>query len=485
MSLKSDLILFAVKTVIGVRNFNEKSSLADNARGGKTPDWMARIGDTVKGWFTKGFNYLMSNFASILTGGLQNLYQYDWAKTDKMIWDDINAVNEGFAQQLGRMGASKLFRSTGLGMTKRAKMLWPTLDPVVLATMDEENSEELKQTIDAAMLAMKSGLARNALNITYMSGRWFMGLTPIVYTEPWSLAAALDKGVEWVTKYIPIVGKLLSGFKEQAEDDFFDMGYLIGNGVQSQYAMSRAAIRDSQGSKKIIKIYPDRDDRTVFTFATGTESELKQTIGNMMVSNSAMDGKSVGQIVQTSLDTSMKSTMGLRLLTVYFNMSESGGTTLPNGKRAPQKIMEIKNVKLNVDYDKIKATFKNITGGAVRVSAHLDDGHQIQGYFQSESDGKAYLRNVVTNICVANLVRFSHIPMHDNPKMRPQSGIFKPNSCTIQIRKETLDENKKKFITTDGKMYKMALKNRITLRGAKPAKIDAWILNPFADQMPN
>ena len=481
MSLTTDLILFAAKTAIGTRNFNEKDSLTDNARGKKTPDWMQRIGDTVANWFKKGFSYLMSNFASIIMGAAQNLYQYDWAKTDAMIWADINSVNEGFATQVGKMGASALFRSTGLGMSKKLKMMWPTLDPVVLATVDEENREEMKETINSAMLAMKAGLARNALNITYMSGRWFMGLTPIVYTKPWSLAAALDDGIEWITKYIPIVGKLFSGFKEQAEDDFFDMGYLITGGVQAQYAMSRAAIADTQGKKKIVKVYPDRDDKTAFTYVSGTEAEIKQTVGSLMVNNAAMDGKSVGQIVQTSLDTSMKSTMGLRLLTVYFNMSDTGGSTLPDGKRAPQKIMEIKNVKPTVDYDKIKATFLKISGGPIRVTAHLDDGHQLQGYFLTEADGKSYFNTVITNICVAKLVKFSHLPAADNPKFRPQTGIFKPNSCTVQIRKETLDEKLKKFITADGKMFKMALKNRITLRGAKPAKIDEWILNPFSE----
>ena len=154
---------------------------------------------------------------------------------------------------------------------------------------------------------------------------------------------------------------------------------------------------------------------------------------------------------------------------------------MPSGKRAPQKILEIKNVKLNVDYDKIKNNFKQISGGHIKVTAHLSDGHQLNGFFASENEGKAYFRDIVTNICEASLIRFSHLPPHENIKMRPQIGIFKPASFTMQIRKETTDIEQKKFITSDGKMFKIALRNRITLRRAKPDGIDAWILNPFVE----
>ena len=65
--------------------------------------------------------------------------------------------------------------------------------------------------------------------------------------------------------------------------------------------------------------------------------------------------------------------------------------------------------------------------------------------------------------------------------MRPQIGVYKPSSFTMQIRRETTDETKKQFITSDGKMYRLAAKSRISLRGDKPTGIDAWMLNPFVD----
>ena len=481
MSLKTDLIIFAVKEIIGTRNFNENDSLTDNSRGKKSPDWLTRTFDFAKSWFAKGWDYLMSNFASILMGGAQNIYQFDWARTDKMIWDDIEAVNKGFTEQVGRMGASKLFRETGLGMTKAAKMKYPTLDPTIIANIDEENREELKASIDSSLIAIRAGIQRNLFNICFMSGRYLLGKSPKEYVKPWSLATWVEGLVEWTEKTIPLIGGLFRGFKEQAEDDFFDMGYLITGGVQAQYAMSKAAINDSQGPQRIIKLYPNKEDKTRFTFVTGTETEIKQAVSNVMVNTAVMEDLNVGMVVQTSLDTSMKSTMGLRLITVYLNMSETGGTTLPSGKRAPQKIIEIKNVKTTVDYDKIKLHFKNLSGGAWKVTAHLDDGHQLQGFFASEAEGKSYFRPIIENICTARLVRFSVQQPHEKLTMRPQVGIFKPASFTMQIRKETTDIAKKNFITTDGKMYRVEIKSRIKLQGTKPENIDSWILNPFVE----
>ena len=481
MSLTTDLILFGVQTAIGTRNFNDSDSLADNSRGKKSPDWLTRSFDFVKNWFNKGFDYLMSNFMSIIMGSAQVIYQFDFAKTDKMIWDDIDQTNKGFAQQLGRMGASKLFRTTALGMTKKAKMQWPTIDPVIIANIDEENRDELKETINSGLAAIRAGVTRNLMNVTFMSGRFLMGRSPKNYVKPWSIATWLEDGVEWVEKNIPVIGGFLRGAFEQFEDDFFDIGYLITGGVQAQYAMSKAALRDSRGPEKIVKIYPDKEDKTRFTFVAGTEDEIKQSVSNLMVNNAVMEDLNVGMVVQTSLDTSMKSTMGLRMITVYLNMSESGGSTLPDGKRAPQKIVEVKNIKLNVDYDKIKLHFKNISGGAWKVTAFLSDGHQLQGFFASEAEGKSYFRPIIENICVGDLIRFSAQQPHENLKMRPQIGIFKPASFTMQIRKETIDEKKKKFIATDGKMYRVEIKSRIKLQGTKPENIDAWILNPFID----
>ena len=482
MSLKSDLIVFAVKTAIGKCVYNENEGLLDNSRGKRSPDWITRAWD----WFTNqvkaGFDYLMSNFSSIFMGGLQTIYQFDWARTDKMIWDDIDATNKGFAAQLGRMGASSLFRSTALGMSRKAKMKWPTIDPVVLATMDEENAEEMKATITGAMTAIKSGILRNAMNITYMSGRALLKLSPKEYTEPWSFAAALENAAEWAEKNIPIVGGFLKGFYEQAEDDFFEIGFLITSGVQSQYAMSKAAIKDSKGKERIIKYYADSTDKTNFTFISGSQDEIKSTISTEMAVSSGLANKDVGMVAMVSLDKSMKASMGLRMITCRYYASENGGSMLPTGKRAPSREMEIKNVKTTVDYEKLKTFLTPIDGGYIKVIAHLSDGHQLMGFFSTEGGGKSYFRAIIENICVGNLVRFQVMPADDNIKKRPHLGKFKISSVTVQIRKETTDETKKKFIDANGKMFRVAIKKFSLKSGQlKPDWVDSWMLNPFVE----
>lgn len=478
----TDLILVKGIEAIGKRVFNESDSLLDNSRGKKSPDWMTRTWDFLTGWFKKGVDYVLSNFASILNNAAMVLYTYDFAQTDEMIWADINATNKGFTEQLGRMGASTLFRSTALGLTKGAKMKYPTLDPVILAEMNEENQDEMKAVIQGGLAAIRSGITRNALNIAFMSGRALLGKSPKEYKEPWSLQGVVDGWVDWAREKLPFnIGSFIGGAVEQFEDDFFDGLVLLGTGVQQQYAMSKAAINDSKGQERIIKFYPDSDDKSKFTFVAGSESEIKTSINSFMTTNSALEGLNVGMVVQTSLDQSMKASMGLRLVTVYYYMSENGGSTLPNGKAAPKREMEIKNVKTNFDWDKAKLHFKNISGGAWKVCAHLSDGHQLQGFFSSETEGKSYFRPIIENVCVGNLIRFSHQPPHENIDARPKIGVFKPSTFTMQIRRETSDIAKKKLMTTDGKMYRVAVKNRISLKSTKPEGIDAWILNPFVE----
>lgn len=477
-----EMILVKGIEAIGKRTFDEAASLLDNSRGKKSSNWLTQAFDFLGNWFRRGIDYLMSNFGSLITNAAMTLYTFDWAKTDQMIWEDINQTNKLFAEQLGRMGASQIFRGTALGLTKGAKMRYPTLDPVILAEIDEENQDELKQTIQGSLAAIRSGVTRNFLNLAFMSGRSIMGLSPKEYKEPWTLQGVLDKAVEWAQKNLPFnLGNFLEGFKEQAEDDFFDGLVLLGTGVQQQYAMSRAAIRDTQGKNRIVKFYPDRNDSSSFTYVAGTETEIKTAVNSFMLQNAALENKDVGMVVQTTLDTSMKSTMGLRLITIYYYSGENGGSTLPNGKRAKSKTLEIKNVKLTANYDKIRLYCKKISGGPVKVVAHLSDGHQLVGFFASESEGKAYFNPIITNICEGNLVRFSHIPAHENPKLRPSIETFYPASFTMQIRKETLDETKKAFTTQNGKMYKLALKKRIPLNKEKPSDIDNWMTTPFIE----
>jgi hypothetical protein len=482
MSLKSDLVVFAVKTAIGKCIYNENEGLKDNSRGKRSPDWITRTWD----WFTNqarnAFDYVMSNFSSIFMSGLQTIYQFDWARTDKMIWEDIDATNKGFAQQLGRMGASTLFRSTALGMSRKAKMKWPTIDPVVLATMDEENAEEMKATINGAMTAIKSGILRNAMNITYMSGRALLKLSPTEYKEPWSFAAALDNAAEWAEKNIPVIGGFLKGFYEQAEDDFFEIGFLITSGVQSQYAMSKAAIKDSKGKERIVKYYPDSTDKSNFTFISGSQDEIKNAISTEMAVSSGLGNKDIGTVAMVSLDQAMKASMGLRMLSCRYYASEKGGSTLPDGKRAPARMMEIKNIKTTVDYEKLKTILKPVDGGYIKVIAHLTDGHQLMGFFSTEAEGKSYFRTIIDNICVGDLRRFQTMPPDENIKKRPHLGRFKISSATVQIRKETTDEAKKKFIDENGKMFRVAIK-KIPLREGqlKPDWVDSWMLNPFVE----
>lgn len=480
MSLIVNLAIYAVKDQLGKRIFNENDSLSDNSRGKKSPDWLTRTWDWAVGFFRKGFDYLMSNFCSVIMGAVQTLYQYDWAASDDMIIADIEATNKSFGQQLGRMGAAGLVRNAKIGMPKMGKMKWPTLDPVVIATIEEENKEELNATLNGAMTAMKSGLLRNFMNLTYVSGRFLLGLSPKQpYTEPWSFAKAVDDAAEWAEKNIPIVGSAIKGFIEQLEDDLFEVGYLVTSGIQTSYAMARAAINDAKGKERIIKYYPDSSDKSNFTFISGSTEDIRNAVSTEMAVASGIGTKSVGMVVQTTIDTGVKAARNERLVTAYFYSGVGGATTLPDGKRAMKKEINIPNLKPTVTWDKLKATLKPFTGGNFKVVCHLNDGHQLQGFFNTEGEGKSYLTNIATNLCNGDPVKFTTIQPNDNAKFRSEIAKFTVSTATIRIAKETLDEKQKTIIDTNGKWWKVKA-FKLTLRLlTKPDGIDEKILNPW------
>ena len=360
------------------------------------------------------------------------------------------------------------------------KMKWPTLDPVVIATIEDENREELNATLNGAMTAIKSGLLRNFMNLTYVSGRFLLGLSPKQpYTEPWSLAKAVDNFAEWADQNIPIVGSAIKGFIEQLEDDVFEVGYLVTSGIQTSYAMARAAINDAKGKERIIKYYPDSSDKSNFTFISGSTEEIRNSVSTEMAVSSGIGIKSVGMVVQTSMDKSVKATRNERLITAYFYSGVAGATTLPNGKRAKKSEMNIPNVKNTVKWDRLKATLTPFTSGNFKVICHLNDGHQLQGFFGTAAEGKTYLTRVATDLCNGDPVKFTVIPPNDNVKFLSEVAKVTISTATIRIAKETLDETKKTMIDSNGKWWKVkALK--LTLRlTTKPDGIDDQILNPF------
>lgn len=479
-SLGQELLAQVTKTLIGERVLDMHQTYKTNSRNAGRK---ARLKGFTDFLGSAARDYLFSNFSSVVMGSALTLYNFDWNKTDKAIQDQIESNYAVMAGQAGRLTADGLIRWTGLGVTANVRHRYPTIDPQVLATIDEENKEEITSSITSAIVAMRLSMQSTAMLSTYMTGRKMMGLAPDEKGQPWILSDQLEKMVESnQNKYIR---SYFNGLKDQAEDAVFDLGFLVSAGVQSQYLMSQQAAKNAVGPERVVKYTPDNSEPNSYTWLSGPTENIKSAINTAKVQAVSLAQCDVGQIVAVGLDKAMKATAAQRSLTCYFYSGINGASTLTSGMRASKKELKISNVKTSTDWDKLKTFLKPIAGGAWKITAHLDDGHQLQGFFSSETEGKSYFNPIIQNLCKANLVKWTVIEPSSDIRLRPKLERFEVSKVHYFITDETSNIEKKSFIASNGKMFRAKrIKLKLNAPTGKPDGIDATLLNPWGTTTP-
>jgi hypothetical protein len=428
--------------------------------------------------FGKGaLDYLMSNLTSIVMGGLLTLYQFDWNSTDTEIQAQMKANELAMITSAGRLSADGLIRFTAMGATKLAKHRYPRIDPVAIAMMEEENREELIAGIRNFLIASRSNLTSNAALSTFMSGRQMIFGAKSKKTESFIIADRIQKIAE--SQKDDKVKAYLTGFIEQAEDNVFELAFLCCNTISATYEMNKLAAKTGNGPSRLVQLTPDKDEPETKTLIYGTQDQVMTAITETVTQQAVLKQKDIGQIIQVGMDTGLKAARNERQITVYFYNGANGATRLPDGKRAVKRSMKISNLKISTDWDKLKAALTPFDGGNYKVIAHLDDGHQLQGFFATEAEGKSYL-TTVSGLCNGDIKKWTTIEPNGEAKFRIPSGRFAVSTATIRIAKHTTDEAKKSFIDSVGQMWKVKGLKLPLRKDTKPEGIDAAILNPWA-----
>ena len=477
LPLSNNLLAEATKKIIGERNIDMfKTFKTDSRNAGKKQ----RFGNFLGMLGNAATDYLFSNFSEIVMGTILQAYMFDFAQSDTAIKEQMEANERSSITALGRLTADGVVRMAAMGVTKQAKHKYPQLDPHALASMDEENREEVVNALRSSFIALRSNLTSNAFLSTYMTGRHLLTETGGGQkSEPWILSDKIEKIVE--NEKTPQIKAYLSGFVNQAEDAIFDIAFLACNTVQSTYELNRLAAKSAAGPTRVVKFTPDKDSPEEYTWLYGPQQNIINAIETAKLEGAVIASKDVGQIVQVGLDSALKAERNERLVTAYFYSGVNGATILPTGKRAQKKELKIPRCKLSVDWDKLKATLKPFDGGNYKVICHLDDGHTLQGFFQTEAEGRSYLTNIANTLCEGDVVKFTTIEPSSDPKFKSEPAKFTVSKAQFRIAKITTDVLKKNFVDSNGKYWKvktLSLKLRAT---EKPDGIDAKILNPWID----
>jgi hypothetical protein len=470
------LLTEAIKQAIGQRTVDNWQAWKENStRQGRK--------ERLKGFLAFGVDatrdVLMSNMSNISMGAAMSLYTFDWNKTDKQLQEEMKATEAAMFSAGGRLVATGAVRFTGFAVTEKIRNRYPTIDPEIIADMNDENRDELRSAIVGMLNSMRNSLQKQAILSTYMSGRQLFG-----YKEepgekdrkPWILSDKLDEIAE--SPKDKNFKAFLTSFKDEFEDQFFDMGYLITNGVQTHYNMQKRLWEQKDGVLRLVKYTPDVSEPQSYTFVHGTEEQVKTAINSARLGAVHLADKDVGQIAMIGVGKAMKADLSERTLTLTYRDGPNGSSNKPEGRSAV-KTIKIPNIKRTVDYDKIKLLSKPVMSGPYRVTAKLSDGHELQGYFSSASEGESFFRPWIEQCCNGNLIEFHVASLPTNPKKRLPVARFEVANGRLFVQDDTADDAKAKYIARDGKMKRTKLISFRLNTSRKPDNIDMLISLPF------
>jgi hypothetical protein len=461
------------RQIIGTRSIDLFQTYKENSRGRSRAQ---RFGGFLNMFGQGALDYLMSNLTSIVMGSLLTLYLFDWNQTDAQIQQQMKANELAMISSAGRLTADGLIRFTTMGATKLAKHRYPRIDPTALAMLEEENREELVNSVRSFLMASRANIMNNMALSTFMSGRSMVFGAKEKKTESFIIADRIEKIAE--SQKNDRVKAFLTGFIDQAEDVIFDLAFLVCNTVTATYEMNKLAAKQGNGPARLVQLTPDKTDPSTKVMLYGSQDQVMTAITEVVTQQAVLDDKDLGQIVQVDMDRAVKAARNERLITAYFYSGNDGASTLPNGKRAQKKVIKISNVKATVGWDQLKAALTPIDGGNYKVIAHLDDGHQLQGFFATEAEGRSYFTNLAT-LCKGDITKWTTIEPNADPKFRLQPARFEVSTATYRIAKKTADPAKKDMIDAAGQMWRVkALRLRLKA-DTKPEGIDLEIDNPW------
>jgi hypothetical protein len=129
----------------------------------------------------------------------------------------------------------------------------------------------------------------------------------------------------------------------------------------------------------------------------------------------------------------------------------------------------------------MKALFRPVDGGPVRVTAKLTDGHELQGYFQSEGEGKAFFTPIIEQLCIGDLVSFQESAISNDPRKRPPIKRFEVSAVTVFCTDTIGDPEKRDYVDRLGRNVKKKV-IKCKLNREKPEGIDQQLLYPWGQQ---
>ena len=473
----STMIADGIKTLIGPR-------LIDMATTYKNGSYKAGRQQRLKGFIDlvggSVVDIVWANAGQWTMGAANTLYNFDWNKSDKQIQDQINQSHTAMFGVAGGVSATYLTRSIGIGAIGSIKNRYPTLDLAALADAKEDNLDEVRSSINGALVAMRSNLATNAFLTTYMTGRHILGNTPKAgeKNEPWIISEQLDKIVE--NQKDPAIKAYLTSFKDQAEDAVFDNIALIGNVITASYNVNLEALKAHSGPERVISIQPDSEDSSVRTFVHGLQRDVINTVETAQLVSANLAHQNMGMVIGTEAARATKADRSKKVITIFYRNGINGASLLPTGERSAEKQIVLHNVKEFFSMSQLRPALENIQGGSYLVTAHLSDDHAVTVYAASESEGKKVIRKLVSAALNSTIIRFNVSEPPEELTLRKPTGIFTPVRAWFVHHREVPKLKIPNWVGRDGKFYQTK-KTSVNIKKPTSSEVDAQTRYPWVD----
>lgn len=438
------------KAAIGDRIVDTLSILTNpNPALGRKARWglfAQRLGLNLLDWF-------VSNIGQFILTNALTLYNFNWNATDAEIEAQIKASENMAYNQAGQLAATGLVYSIGIGATAKASVRWPTIWFKTALEVAEEGGEETRAQIRQFLIASRNAMGSALMLSAFLTGRRLIQGAQTDRREPWIASDQLDKLIEKNPN--EKMKQFWEGFKDQTEDALLELGYIINNGMLSNWRMHVEGMKQALGEKHLVKVTPDKETQESFIMY-GSEEELKPAITTALATSTITQNKDFGQFVGYPIEEYIKAKPHTRQLQIVWEERQQPPYQVIDGgkvRRSKQAVYSIPDAKMGLSWQQIKTAAKAWNWGKFRCTANLTGGRQMQVYGASPAEAEDKLRELLT-LSTAEILTLSITEEKDrNAKLKKEQRRLYPAYVTLTVRKETIDPANSDYTDLTGTGY--------------------------------
>lgn len=298
------------------------------------------------------------------------LYTFDWNQTDAALENRIkqnnqqilNAAAGALGTALGwgtvRVASLAVGRLIGVsGAGKKLNINVPVVTGRVAASLAEEGNEEVRASLQALLLQMRSAQINNAFLGFMLHARkneWF-GMESV------KMPSASDTFAQRVQKQVDKLPKWLQEPAENLLENFAEAliegGYIASSEFDSQWALARQAAKDAKGPQRTIILKPDRNaDKDTYVI-TGPQEFVQEETERILHEEQLMAKKDVGIMIGGPLEDVLRKSPVQRQLKIRWNTQAKDGPPLTSASGIPGKFSEcnIPYIKQGLSWNDVKA----------------------------------------------------------------------------------------------------------------------------------